>query len=105
MALYAIDKDGNRIKVAGAVPGPPGAQGNPGASGPPGPGVPDGGDAEQVLVKKTDANQDTQWKTLTAADVGAVSGSNISAMQGLTQAEFDALTAKEPNTLYVVTED
>lgn len=61
MALYVIDKDGNKIKVAGA-----------GAPGKDGTGIPAGGTAGQVLAKKTDADQDVQWKTLTAADVGAL---------------------------------
>lgn len=94
MAFYAIDKDGNKIKVAGA-----------GAPGKDGTGIPAGGTAGQVLAKKTDTDQDVEWKTLTATDVGAVTGTKISSIEGLTQAEFDALTTKDPSTLYVVPEE
>lgn len=48
--------------------GPVGPQG---IRGPAGPGVPTGGTAGQALVKQSDADFATQWKLLTAADVGA----------------------------------
>ena len=35
-----------------------------GPQGVPGPGVPSGGTTDQVLIKKTDSNYDTEWKSL-----------------------------------------
>ena len=48
------------------------------------------------------ARPDT-W-TPTAADVGAVTGQGVQMIQTLTQAEYDALTAKDPSTLYIIKE-
>lgn len=42
-------------------PGPTGATGATGATGPAGPGVPNGGTVNQVLAKKSSADQDTRW--------------------------------------------
>lgn len=52
--------------------GDTGATGAKGATGPAGPGLPTGGTAGQVPVKKSTTNYDTEWKKLTAADVGAL---------------------------------
>lgn len=52
--------------------GATGATGHQGATGPAGPGLPTGGTTGQVPVKTSSANYATQWKTLTAADVGAL---------------------------------
>lgn len=38
----------------------------------------------------------------TAAMVGAVSSGNVAAVQAVTQAEYDALTQKDPDTLYLI---
>jgi hypothetical protein len=53
--------------VTGAQ-GPQGATGAGGATGPPGPGVAAGGTTGQALVKKTNADYDTQW-ALAGADL------------------------------------
>lgn len=47
-----------------------------GGVGPTGPGVPDGGDTDQVLVKKSSVNQDTMWKTVAgvSSPVNSVNG-------------------------------
>lgn len=60
-------------------PGPKGEPGTPGATGPTGPagpGVPTGGTAGQVPVKTSDTDYTIQWKTLSAADVGAAPKEN-----------------------------
>ena len=106
--------------------GPAGPAGPQGEQGPAGPGVPAGGAAGQILVKKTDANYDTQWSTppergvtsfkgrsgavtpqsgdYTAVQVGAVPAGDIQAVRVLTQAEYDALGVKSPSTLYLIEE-
>ena len=56
--------------------------GEDGEEGPAGPGVPGGGSAGQVLVKHSGTDQDTEWKTLTAADVGAVAADQGAANAG-----------------------
>ena len=111
--------------LAGSA-GPAGPAGPQGEQGPAGPGVPAGGAAGQILVKKTDANYDTQWSTqpergvtsfkgrsgavtpqsgdYTAVQVGAVPAGDIQAVRVLTQAEYDALGVKSPSTLYLIEE-
>lgn len=61
MALYAVDSQGNRFKVAGAVPGPPGPAGASGPPGQTGAGVPAGGAIGQFLAKSSAADHDTHW--------------------------------------------
>ena len=50
----------------GKVVGPQGPQG---PTGPTGPGVPNGGATGTFLRKKSSANQDTEWKEPTAAEI------------------------------------
>lgn len=71
----ADGKDGER-----GIPGPPGITGKDGANGAPGRpgvdgadgengvGVPTGGTTGQILVKKSDGDFDTEWKTQTGTD-------------------------------------
>lgn len=61
--------------------------------------MPQAGDYTAGMVG---ARPDT-W-TPTAADVGAVTGQGVQTIQTLTQAEYDALTAKDPSTLYIIKE-
>lgn len=53
-----------------------GSQGDPG---PTGPGVPNGGTAGQALTKIDGTDQNTEWSTLDASDVGAIPESALSA--------------------------
>lgn len=63
-----------------------------------GSGIPDGGTAGQALIKKSSTNQDIEWKTLTASDVGAVSvdrkvnGKTLGSDITLTASDIGALT-------------
>lgn len=61
--------------------------------------VPMTGDYTAIMVG---ARPDT-W-TPTAADVGAVPSGAVRAIQTMTQAEYDALTQKDPTTLYLIKE-
>ena len=109
MALYAIDAQGSKIKVAGAVAGPPGPQGpqgvpgpkgDTGAQGPRGPeghGVPAGGSAGQVLVKKSETDYDTQWANGVASPV-------VREIQVLSEEEYNAMTTKDPTVEYLIKE-
>lgn len=54
--------------------GDPGSKGDPGNPGPPGQGVPVGGTTGQSLTKKSGANYDTEWTTITGGGGGAPSG-------------------------------
>lgn len=56
--------------------GATGPHGATGSTGPAGPGLPTGGTSGQVAVKNSSTNYDTYWKTLTAADVGAISAAD-----------------------------
>ena len=85
--------DGPKYDVE-SIGGPPGQPGKPGEQGMPGQGVPVGGSTDQVLVKKSDDDYDTEWhdsgsggavdsvngKTgiveLDASDIKALSGSS-----------------------------
>ena len=40
----------------------------------------------------------------TAAMVGAIPSGDVAAVRAVTQAEYDALTQKDPATLYLITE-
>ena len=61
--------------------------------------TPQSGDYTAAMVG---ARPDT-W-TPTAADVGAVASGGVQAIQALTQAEYDALGAKDAATLYLIKE-
>lgn len=66
------------------LPGPPGADGMDGADGAPGPAGLDGADgADGAPGPPGPAGADAEWVQMT-------------------QAEYDALPTKDPNTLYVV---
>lgn len=69
------------------VPGPEGPQGAQGEQGSPGEGVASGGTTGQALLKKSDADYDTQWTTLNAETVGAAT------MQQVTDAIQSAIFA------------
>lgn len=59
--------------------GDTGATGATGATGPAGQGLPTGGTTGQVVVKKSSTDYDTQWKILTATDVGALESGGTAA--------------------------
>lgn len=67
--------------------------------------VPEGGLDGQVLAKASDANFDVEWVDMT----GGVGPPGPPGPEGtldvieLTQAEYDALAPKIPNTIYVIT--
>lgn len=61
--------------------------------------TPQNGDYTAAMVG---ARADT-W-TPTASEVGAVSAGSVSAIQALTQSEYDALAAKDATTLYLIKE-
>lgn len=61
--------------------------------------VPLTGDYTAIMVG---ARADT-W-TPTAADVGAVPAGDVTSIQAMTQAEYDALATKDPATLYLIKE-
>lgn len=86
------------------VQGPQGPAGPPGEQGTPGPGLPAGGTAGQIPVKKSGTDYDTQWKTLTSADVGALQAGDVEEIRAVTKAEWAALTEKGPRTLYLIKE-
>ena len=94
-------------------------------------GIPSGGVAGQMLSKKTDEDYDTQWVDppedggdsgtsgvasfngrtgivtpqtgdYTAAMVGAGPAGAVTAIQSMTQAEYDALAVKNATTLYLI---
>ena len=78
-----------------------------------GPGVPTGGEAYQVLAKKSDNSYDTEWKTLTAEDIGAVSTEELEALRETkadsehnhdgryyTEAEITSLLENKSNTTH-----
>lgn len=72
---------GNVIGPAGPKgdTGAQGTKGDTGATGPAGPGVATGGSTNQVLYKTGAANYATGWKTLSAADVGAATMTQVNA--------------------------
>lgn len=55
--------------------------------------VPDGGTTGQVLSKNSDTDGDSTWVTPA-----------VTAVVGLTQAAYDSLTPKDPNTFYYITD-
>lgn len=83
MALYAVDKDGNKIRIAGA--------GTPGKDGV---GVPAGGTTGQLLVKTGPDDYATGWKTLTAQDipVTAPAGMTATDVQGAVSELFTSVS-------------
>ena len=71
-------------------------EGKKGDVGVPGPGLEDGGTTGQVLRKASNLDQDTEWHTLTAGDVGADSSGAASAAQAaaMPSAQFLWYTTK-----------
>lgn len=84
--------------------GPKGEMGDTGSQGPAGPGLPAGGTADQIPVKRSDTDYDTQWRTLTSSDVGALPAGDVEEIRAVTKAEWAALTEKGPRTLYLIKE-
>lgn len=95
--------------------GDTGPQGEIGPQGPPGPQGESGGVASfnnrsgtvvplegDYTASMVGARADT-W-TPTAEDVGAVPAGAVASIQALTQAEYDALSTKDPATLYLIKE-
>lgn len=84
--------------------GPAGEAGTVGPQGPAGPGLPAGGTAGQLPVKRSGTDYDTQWRTLTSTDVGALPAGDVEKIRAVTKAEWAALTEKDPRTLYLIKE-
>lgn len=84
--------------------GPAGEAGTVGPQGPAGPGLPAGGTTGQLPVKKSGTDYDTQWRTLTSTDVGALPAGDVEEIRAVTKAEWAALTEKGPRTLYLIKE-
>jgi len=77
----------SELAITWSQTGPTGAQGPTGATGATGPGVVPGGTAGQGLAKIDGTNYNTKWSTVWVS---------------MTQAAYDALPVKDPNTLYVI---
>lgn len=77
-----MDRLENAVKENSEKAGTAGPQG---PQGEPGEGVPTGGTAGQVLVKKSAANYDTEWKTLETGG-GSETSSGVSSFNGRTGA-------------------
>ena len=75
-----------------------------GPQGPAGPGLPAGGTTGQLPVKRSGTDYDTQWRTLTSTDVGALPAGDVEKIRAVTKAEWAALTEKDPRTLYLIKE-
>jgi|GEM_PF-4569137 len=75
--------------------GPKGDTGNTGSQGPAGQGVPTGGTAGQALVKLDSTNYNTGWANIPQSD-------DIKKLCRLTQAQYNALSPKEPQALYCI---
>lgn len=73
--IYTVNLSNNTSYDITCPKGPAGATGS---TGPAGPGVASGGTADQVLVKKSATDYDTDWKTLTKSDVGLGNVPNVS---------------------------
>ena len=83
--------------------GPQGKQGPTGATGPAGPGVATGGTTGQVLVKKSNANFDTEWIAQTSANAGAHNAVYRGKYLGtsVTDAQYASITAGTFDDLYI----
>lgn len=83
--------------------GPPGAAGSAGATGPAGPGLPVGGALGEVPVKSSGTDYETAWGVAVLSNVTGITGaSTIKNCVALSQANYDAITTPDPNTLYVI---
>ena len=130
MALYAIDAQGSKIKVAGAVAGPPGPQGPQGVPGPKGdtgaqgprgdtgavgpPGIqgdtgptgPRGPEGHGVPAGGS-AGQVLVKKSETDYDTqwaNGVASPVVSEIQVLSEEEYNAMTTKDPTVEYLIKE-
>jgi hypothetical protein len=106
---------------AGGPTGPTGPTGGSGPAGPTGPGVPSGGSVGQVVVKTGVGDYVTGWGADPAAALSnhavdstnvhgiadtallVLNGGNVSTVRQLSQAAYDAITTKDPTTLYIIT--
>lgn len=61
---YTGDETWNDLVALAEITGSQGEQGIPGPKGEPGEGIPTGGTSGQVLTKKSDADYDTEWTTM-----------------------------------------
>lgn len=86
--IVIVRPEAERVTVAAAgVRGPAGADGPPGPEGPAGPQGP--------------AGEVTQAE-LDAATAGMVTSADVTTVDVLTQADYDALATKDPATLYII---
>ena len=62
-------------------------------------GIPSGGTTGQVLAKKSDTNQDVEWKTVEGTGIvdTEMSSSSVNAVQN--KVIKDYVDSKEPNTI------
>ena len=81
--------------------GAQGPKGDIGPQGPAGPGIASGGTAGQYLVKNSSTNYDTKWVD---APTTNVQSENIKTIRKMTESQYNALTTKDPNTLYLIEE-
>lgn len=95
------DQGTQGIQGIQGIQGEPGTPGTPGATGPAGPGLPTGGTAGQVPVKASATDYDTVWGDL---PTGNIQSENINVIRKMTEAEYNALATKDPNTLYLIEE-
>lgn len=99
VVISITDKDGTKeAEVKDGIVGQPGTDGQPGEKGEPGEGVPAGGTTGQILVKKSEADFDTEWQTpqsgggTIVTDATPTQGSQNPIQSG---GVFDALEAKQ----------
>ena len=80
------------------VPGTDGEDGAEGPQGPAGPGLPTGGTSGQIPVKASSTDFDVAWTNLPPT---LVTSNDITTIEVVTQAAYDALTPVA-TTLYVI---
>lgn len=91
-STYTVTAQVNQTAVI-EVEGTQGPAGPTGATGAAGQGVVTGGTLGQVLAKKTNADYDTEWIDVVAADIGAVWGNISGTLSNQTDLQ-NALNAK-----------
>lgn len=105
------------------IQGPAGSQG---IQGPAGPGIPSGGNTGQIVIKNSEEDYDTKWGEIPSHvhrsseitdlkipknlsdlnnDANFISSTIITSFWSGTQAEYDAITTKNENTLYLIDEE
>ncbi|SHE79710.1 hypothetical protein SAMN05444339_10290 [Loktanella atrilutea] len=91
----------NQLPYANSAVGGEGPPGQDGANGAPGEGVPIGGQPGDTLVKTASDDYAATWVPGVVTDTEkAGAGTEIRNIVALTQAEYDALPVKDPQTLY-----